>query len=143
MEYAGSLLVVLGYSALGFIGLIAFVVLFGKRIETRWDFEAKFRDERGRELGEFDLELTRVAEEDSDWELETKFVLRHPALQPLAIVQVLLEGVVVLQGTVERRGHIRLDDRHRQIDIKSPAPGQICSVRVDDAELFAEPLLEG
>jgi hypothetical protein len=140
-----SLISFVTYGVGGFFGLIGllFVLafLFGKRIDTKWEYEAKFRDARGRELGEFEIELSRVEEDvEQDYTLEASFDLRHPALESGRIVQVHLNDVLVMQGVVETQGRIRLRGEHLKDDIKSPAAGQICVVQCAGQELFAEEL---
>ena len=132
------------YGVLGFFGLIGalfvLALLFGKRMETKWDLEADFRDERGREIGEFDIELKRVVGEDADFTLRAEFTLRHAALAIGQPVEVCLEDAPVMRGTVETEGRIRLGNDHLCGDLKDPAVGEICSVRVGGAELLTAPL---
>jgi hypothetical protein len=45
-----------------------------------------------------------------------------------------------MAGVVETEGRIRLDEASVIGELKSPAAGQICSVRCGGAELFAEAL---
>jgi hypothetical protein len=132
------------YAVTAFFGLIGslfvLVLLFGKRIHKKWDYEAKFRDAAGREIGEFDIELSRIEKEDSDYTLHAKFVLKHPALERAQTVRVYLEDTLVMQGLVELEGRIRFGVPDLVGELKSPEAGQICLVRCGEADLFAEPL---
>ena len=141
METAIDLLIgLVKFAFIGVFGLLALAVVFGKRIEKQWEYEAKFFDDRKRELGEFDIELRRIPKDETDWTLKARFVLRHPALQQGARVDVALNDEVVMQGNVEKEGRILLRESALITDIKSPETGQVCSVRVGGSELFAEPL---
>jgi len=51
-----------------------------------------------------------------------------------------LADELVVQGVVQQEGRIRLDEASVVGEIKSPAAGQICAVRCNGSELFAEPL---
>lgn len=140
MDLIASLFSFLGYGIAGLFGLFVLAALFGKRMETKWDLEAKFRDERGRELGEFDIELRREVNKGLDWNLEASFVLRHMALELGCEVQVFLDEELVMRGEVEKVGRIRLNEGALTCDLDDPKVGQICSVRVGEDELFAEAL---
>lgn len=135
---------VVKYAVLGFFallgGLFVLALVFGKRIERKWDYEAKFRDARGRELGEFEIELSRIVKEQTDFTLEVKLDLRHPALERGRLVEVHLDDVLLMQGPVLQEGRIRLRGEHLVAEVKSPAAGQVCAVLCDGEELCAERL---
>lgn len=135
---------VVKYGVLGFFALIAslfvLAVMFGKRIEKKWEYEAEFRDANRREIGEFDIELRRIPKDGTDWHLKAKLILRHPTLTAGQTVQVYLEDVLVMEGLVEKDGRVWLRDEHVCGEIKDPATGQICSIHYAGAELMAEPL---
>ena len=139
-----TLLNLVTYAFGGFFALIGalfvLALLFGKRMETKWDLEADFRDERGREIGEFETECKRVVGEETDFTQRAKLELRHSALQVGQRVQVRLEDVPVMEGPVEEAGRIRLRDEHVCGEIKDPKAGQTCSVLLDGAELLSAPL---
>jgi len=122
------------------VGLVVLAMLFGKRIEKKWEFDADFHDERGREIGEFEVELTRIAKEEEDFTLRAKLKLRHPALQAGSTVEVHLEGVRVMEGPVEQTGYVRLRTEHLCGEIKDPAKGQTCSIHYGGAELLKSTL---
>lgn len=122
------------------VGLVVLAMVFGKRIEKKWEFDADFHDERGREIGEFEIELTRIAKEETDFTLHAKLKLRHPALQAGGTVQVHLEGVRVMEGPVEQAGFVRLRTEHLCAEIKDPAKGQICVIHIDGSELLKSTL---
>ena len=75
---------------------------------------------RGREIGEFDIELMRYLEEESDYRLKAKLILRHEPLQAGRDAQVLLNDKLVLQGM------IKLSLNHLVGEIIDPEAGQIC-----------------
>ncbi len=79
-----ALFTIVKYLFFGFIGLIALlvivVVIFGKRIHKRWEYEADFLDSNGREFGEFEIELSRIEKEEPDDTLKVKLRMRHPSL---------------------------------------------------------------
>ena len=132
------------YAFVGFFaligGLFVLALLFGKRVEKKWDFEADFHDARGREIGEFETELVRIPKEETNFRLRTKFHLRHPALVAGQTVEVYLDDVLVMRGPIEREGRVRLGNDHVCGKIEDPRTGQVCSVRLAGAELLAEPL---
>jgi hypothetical protein len=76
-----SLFSLLGYVGFGFLGLVLLLLvitlLFGRRVSKRWEFEAEFRDMSEREFGEFDIELTRVEKEDTEYSFKASFRMRH------------------------------------------------------------------
>lgn len=131
---------VIKYAFGGLAGLVVLAVLFGKRVEKKWDYEADFHDERGREIGELEIELSRIAREGADYTLDVEFSLRHPALEAGRRVEVLLADARIFAADVVVDGRIRLDTRQLCGEIKSPAVGQVVTVRCDDVEIFAEPL---
>ncbi len=139
-----SLFEIVRTGVLGFVGLLGtlFVLafLFGKRVEKQWEYEADFLDARGREIGEFDIESSRIVGEGSDYALRAKLVLRHPGLVAGAVVQVHLDAERVMEGVVEKPGRVRLGLDHLTSKLDSPRAGQVCSVRCGDQELVAEPL---
>jgi hypothetical protein len=99
------------------------------------DVEADFRDERGREIGEFEADLRRIPKEETDFTLHAKLQLRHPTLEVGRSVQVLLDGVVVMEGPIEKPGRVWLRNEHLRGEIKDPKTGQVCRVRYEGAEL--------
>ena len=102
------------YAFFGFFGLllllVVFVLLFGKRVRKRWEFEAEFRDMSGREFGEFDFEMSRIEKEEVEYSFKAKFKMRHESLPQGALVQVYLEDLLVMQGHVTKAGQVLLRD---------------------------------
>jgi hypothetical protein len=100
------------YILYGFFGLILLLfvlaMLFGKRIKKKWEFEAEFRDAKGREFGEFDIEMSRVEKEEPDFSFKAEFKLRHESLEVGQRLQVYLDETLVMEGTVSAAGRIRL-----------------------------------
>ena len=96
------------YIAYGFLGLICLLLIlgliFGKRVIKKWEYEANFYNDKKREIGEFDIEMKKFAKEEGDFELEAKFVLKHIELTMGSNVQVFLEDVLVMEGSVEKEG---------------------------------------
>ena len=72
---------ILKYGVFGFFGLIGLlivvVMIFGKRIEKKWDYEADFRDESGKEFGELDVEMSRIEKDEPNFSLKAKFRMRQ------------------------------------------------------------------
>ncbi len=136
---------VLKYLFFGFFGLIAVLFLlalvFGKRIVKQWEFEAEFRDADGREFGEFDIELSRIAKEESVDTFKAEFKLRHPTLQAGQRVQVFVDEVLILEGLVATAGRIRLDQQHCKNSLETAAAGQLCRVVYGGVEQFSEALV--
>lgn len=130
---------------LGFFGLIGLLfvlaVLFGKRKITQWEYEADFRDERGREFGEFDIELSRIEKEQPEFSLKAKFKMRHESLKLHQTVQVFLENTLVLEGMVKQAGRIFLTEaEHLRSELEDPQVGQLCRVVAGGVTLFEQPL---
>lgn len=138
------ILSILKYIVLGFAGLIGLLivlaVLFGKRKITKWEFEAEFRNERGREFGEFEIEMSRIEKDEPEFSLKADFKMRHSALALHKTVQVYLDDVLVLEGMVQNAGRVALDNRHLQNEIGNAQLGQICRVDVGGQTLLSEPL---
>jgi len=133
---------ILKYSVFGFFGLIGLlivvVMVFGKRIDKKWDYEADFRDESGKEFGELDVEMSRIEKDEQDYSLKAKFRMRHPSLKRLATVQVFLDDLLILEGMVEKDGRIRLGKQNLQNEITDPPDGQLCRVVCGGEELFSQ-----
>ena len=132
--------------ALGFVAFIALLfilaILFGKRVIKKWEFEANFYNDKGKEIGEFDIEMKKYAKEESDFSLEAKLRLKHADLLMGKVVQVFLDDVLVMEGTVEKEGKIWLKNEHLKSDINDPHEGQICRVLCSSVELFSEKLIK-
>jgi hypothetical protein len=132
------------YVVLGFFGFIVFLfllaIIFGKRVEKKWEFEANFYNENKKEVGEFDIEMKRYVKENADFALEAKFRLKHSELVVGRVVQVFLEDKLVMEGTVEKEGRILLKNEHVKSEIENPHAGQVCRVLCSSVELFAEPI---
>lgn len=135
---------ILKYAVLGFFGLIALLfllaLLFGKRKRTEWEYEAEFRDARRRKIGEFDVERSRIENEEQDFTQKYSFYLRHPELPPQGTVRVWLDDVLVLEGMVHHEGHIRMGNCNLQNDIAKPQTGQLAKVECNGRKLFASPV---
>ncbi len=132
------------YAFLGLLGLLGLLVvaalLFGKRVRKQWEYEAEFRDENGREYGEFDIELSQIDKEEPQPTVKAKLQMRHPSLTEHQMVQVRLDKRVVLEGMVETPGRVFISRTFGESDFDTVATGQICQVMVGGTELAAEPL---
>jgi hypothetical protein len=130
---------------LGFFGLIGVLfvlaLIFGKRIVKQWEFEAEFRDEQGREFGEFDIELSRVAKKETEDTFKAKFRLRHESLEQGQRVQVFLDEVPVLEGNVETAGRIWLADGDIKTALATASAGQTCRVVYGGIERFSQAIV--
>ncbi|MDJ0907120.1 MAG: hypothetical protein QNI96_13960 [Woeseiaceae bacterium] len=128
------LLTIIKYLVFGFAGLIGLLVvvvmLFGKRIHKRWEFEADFRDATGREFGEFEIQLSRIEKEEPEDTLKAKLRLRHPSLVQHATVQVFIDDTLVLEKMVEKEGRIYVRTKDLVNPVDSVTAGQVCRVVV-------------
>jgi hypothetical protein len=132
------------YILYGFFGLILLLfvlaMLFGKRIKKKWEFEAEFRDAKGREFGEFDIEMSRVEKEEPDFSFKAEFKLRHESLEVGQRLQVYLDETLVMEGTVSAAGRIRLGQEAVVTEATDASAGQVCRVVYGGLEHFAEPI---
>jgi hypothetical protein len=143
MDLIFSIVKTIFFGFFGLIGLLFLLALiFGKRIVKQWEFEAEFRDERGREFGEFDIELSRVAKKETEDTFKAKFRLRHDTLEFGQRVQVFLDDALVLEGNVETAGRILLTDEHIKIALTTASKGQVCRVVYGGNERFSQPIVE-
>ncbi len=136
---------VVKYLFLGFFGLIGLLfvlaLLFGKRMIKQWEYEAEFRDEKGREFGEFDIELSRLAKEEKEDSFKASFRLRHDSLQAGQRVQVFLDEILVMEGNVESAGRIGLGEEHIKTRLTAASAGQICRVVYGGIEQFSQAMV--
>lgn len=132
------------YILFGFFGLLfvlfVLALLFGKRIRKRWEYEAEFRDESGREFGEFDIEMSRIEKEEPDFTFKADFKLRHESLEVGQRVQVYLDRQLIMEGVVETEGRIYLKQDAVVGAVKDASAGQLCRVVYGGLEHFAEPI---
>ena len=140
-----TLFTVVKYLFLGFFGLIGLLfvlaLLFGKRVIKQWEYEAEFRDDNGREFGEFDIELSRIAKEETEDSFKATFRLRHDSLQAGQRVQVFLDDALVMEGSVERSGRVRLGEEHIKTRLTTASAGQTCRVVYGGLERFSEAIV--
>lgn len=127
------------YLVTGFFALIMLLVilaaLFGKRIRKKWEFEADFRDENGREFGEFEIELSQIDKEEPDYTLKAQFRMRHPALMQHATVQVYVGDTLVFEQMVETEGRLYVQRAPLVNRIDRVSAGQVCRVMVGSNEI--------
>ena len=129
----------LGFFAL-IVVLVVLGVLFGKRIEKKWELEAKFYDERRREIGEFDIEKFRYAKEAGDFTVKAKFKLRHESLQQTQTVEVYVDETLTMRGQVSESGRVYFSEAQLIGVPDDLLAGQICRVKVAGKTLFEEAL---
>lgn len=118
------------------VALILMALVFGKRVRKQWDYEAEFRDEKGREFGEFDIESSRIEKKEADYTVKAKLRMRHPELTLHRAISVYVDDVLVLEGRVESEGRIMLGKGHLKNSVDSARAGQICRVASGETELF-------
>ena len=135
---------VLLYGVGGFLGLILLLfilaLLFGKRIDKQWEYEAEFVDAKGREIAEFEIESSRIAKQKQDYSLKAEFRCRHPALTPGDRVQVYIDNLLVLAGAVETQGRVRFGNPDLVNAPAEPKAGQVCYIKHNDALLLQQAL---
>ena len=84
------------FAVFGFIGLIFLLaMLFGRRVIKKWEYEAEFRGESGREIGDFEIELSKVDKQEPDFTVKVEFHFRNDAIKAGSTVQVLLDDRLV------------------------------------------------
>lgn len=136
---------VLKYSIFGFFGLILVLIvlalLFGRRVRKQWEYEAEFRDETGREFGEFEIESSRIEKQQAGFTVKARFYLRHPGLQAQQTVQVFLDDTLVMEGHVQEAGQIRLGNDHLHNVPDQVQAGQQCRIVIDTTELASASLV--
>jgi hypothetical protein len=139
-----SLFSLLGYVGFGFLGLVVLLLvitlLFGRRVSKRWEFEAEFRDMSEREFGEFDIELTRVEKEDTEYSFKASFRMRHESLEKGQRVEVYLDDTLVMRGEVKKAGRILLREKAIMNPVSDPREGQVCRIVWGGIEQFRAPL---
>ena len=132
---------IIKYAFFGFFGLIlllvVFVMLFGKRVRKKWEFEADFRDANGLEFGEFEIELSKIEKEEPDYTLKAKFRMRHPALTQHATVQVYVEDKLVFEQRVVTEGRMYVQRTKLVNPVDQVSAGQNCRVVVGSTEIAA------
>jgi len=128
--------IVIGFFALLGV-LIVLAILFGKRIEKKWAYEAEFMNEKGKEIGEFEISLFRYEKEQGEFQLSVDFDLKHPSLVPGNSVDVYLDNVLVLEGMVEKEGRISLGKKDLKNNLDNPQAGQKCVVKCSGIEVAA------
>jgi len=139
MDALFSIVVYILYGFFGFL-LLLFILalLFGKRIKKKWEFEAEFRDDDGREFGEFDIEMSRIVKEEPEYSFKAEFKLRHESLDVGQRVQVYLDELLVMEGEVETAGRILLRKDAVVNEATKATAGQICRVVYGGLEQFAQ-----
>jgi len=141
MDALFSIVVYILYGFFGFL-LLLFILamLFGKRIKKKWEFEAEFQDADGREFGEFDIEMSRIEKEEPEFSFKAKFKLRHESLEVGQRVQVYLDDLLVMEGSVVTAGRILLREDAIANTAREATAGQVCRVVYGGLEHFAEPI---
>lgn len=143
--FMDSIFSIVKFMFFGFFGLIGalfvLALIFGKRVVKQWEYEAEFRDENGREFGEFDIELSHIAKEETVDTFKAEFKLRHATLSVGQRVQVFLDETLVIEGTVEKAGRIRLGNNDVVTSLDKASAGQICRVVYGGVEQFTQAIV--
>ena len=133
MEIIDTILNLLGYAMMGFVGLIlcflVFALLFGDKVIKDWEYEAKFYKE-GKEVGELDMEYSMIEKRETEKQFKPSFRLKDASLTKGKTVDVFLDDHLILRGPVLKEGRIRLGKKHC-IDeiIKVPVDYKECRVK--------------
>ena len=128
----------MAYTILGiFIALVILTLIFGRRVEKKWEYEADFRDEKGREFGECEIELSRIVREEDDFKLKVKFHMMHEVLKGARRVEVFVGETLLISGNVEHPGRILLRNEIPVTDDPPPPKDQLSRVLVDGVERFS------
>lgn len=139
------LMMIAKYLFFGFFGLLGFVIVlaivFGDRIKKKWEYEAEFHDDRGREFAEFDIEMSRIEKKEPDYSLKAKFKMRHASLAVHTSVQIFLDHLLVLEGMVKEEGRIRLNSQDLKVDSIDAQAGQMCRVICGGQEILAQEIV--
>lgn len=142
METVFSIFLYLFYGFIALIAVLIFVaVVFGKRVIRKWEYEAEFRNDAGREFGELELKMSKIEKEEPDFSLKAEFWLRHDLLQPHQTVRVYLDELLLMEGMVSDAGRIRLGNDHLQTEIDEPGAGQTCRVECGGTEIARAELM--
>lgn len=136
-----SVLTVLKYLGLGFVVLIALALIFGKRVKKKWEYEAEFRDEAGREFGEFDIELSQITKDEPDYTLKADFHMRHDSLEAGQTIQVYIDDLLILEGLITDAGRVQLGADRLQNSLSEAPKGQMCRIVCGNQELFRTELV--
>ena len=122
----------IGYVIAGFVGLIILTIIFGKKVESRYDLEAEFQDDSGKEFAEFDIKFWRYAKEADEYQLKASFRWSDPRLSIGDKVSVYLNETLVLEGVVEKSSSIRLSSKHIKNTPENAKQGDECRVLLND-----------
>ena len=124
--------VLLGFGAL-LVALFVLAFLFGKRVRKQWEYEAEFRDDSGREYGEFEIELSQIDKEEAEPTTKLKLQLKDPALEIGRTAVVTLNDRVVFETTIKTAGRVLATETRAADGASRPAEGDICRVLIGDA----------
>ena len=134
----------LQFILLGFFGLlgvlIVVVLLFGKRVTKRWEYEAEFRSPGGQEFGEFEIEISRIEKDEPQYSFKARLRMRHESLEKGLMVHVYLDDLLVMRGNVDKAGRIHLRKCALREQAANPEVGRICRVVWGGIEQFRAPL---
>ncbi len=130
-----------GLVVAGFIGLIVFAVLFGKKVESRYDLEAEFLDDDGKEIAEFDIKLWRYAKEAGNFQLKASFTWKDSQLSVGDKVQVFLQDLLVMEGIVEKATEIKLFKQHIKNTPDNAKQGNECRVLVNGNQRLCQAMI--
>ena len=123
------------------ISLFTLAMVFRKKIERQWEYEAELRDKWGSEVGELDIQMSRVCGESVEFLPGATLVFRHESLTTDQIVQVYIEDELILEGRVSKDGRVHLADGDLMSDLESVSVGQVCTVKRGGEQLAEGPLV--
>lgn len=131
-----------GYVIAGFVGLIILAIIFGKKVESRYDLEAEFQDDSGKEFAEFDIKLWRYAKEAGEYQLKASFRWSDARLSMGDKVSVYLNETLILEGVVETASSIRLSSKHIQNSPENAKQGDECRVLLNGKLALKQSVLD-
>jgi len=136
-----SIVTLVAYGIFGLLALIiGLILIFGQRVIKQWEYEAEFRDEQGREFGEFEIELSQVQKEEPNPTVKARLELRHASLTEHKTVQAYIGDRLVLEGMVTTPGRISIRRQMGEGDAGRIADGHVCRITIGGSEQFEEPL---
>ncbi len=111
MEILSTILSYAGYGVAIFFGFLflifAVAIIFGNNIKKDWEYEAKFFINR-KEVGELDIEYSMIEKKEEKKHFKASFHLKHNDLKLNNSIQVFLDDLLILEGTVMKPGKASL-----------------------------------
>ena len=123
------------YIVTGIVVLIILVVLFGDKVDKKWEREVSFHNEEGIEVGEFEIELKKNSNLDQEHMLYLSFKIKHTQLKSGDIIHIKTAGQTILSLDVRKDGKARHSEKH-------PESFQVCEVLIGDNVLVSGKFIE-